>query len=96
MDAIERASADSEGEEAALLDNFGDEQPLPTSSDGTLEAIRGMENKMVDTLQNFAETLTTSLNDVHVVRRMMKAVRRQILMAHLPKGKMNHNPGQNY
>ena len=69
MDAIERACADSEGEVAALLDNSGDEQPPTTSRDGTLEAIRGMENKMVDTLRNFAETLTTRLSNLAPKRR---------------------------
>ena len=69
MDAIEKVATDSEGDEAGLLDNSGDEQPPNTSHDGTLEAIRGMETKMVDTLRNFAETLTTSIGRLAPKRR---------------------------
>ena len=54
MDVIEKAATDSEGDEADLPDNSGDEQPPNT----------GMGNKMVDTLQNFAETLTTRLGNL--------------------------------
>ena len=51
MDAIGKTTADSDkGDEAALLDNSGDERPLNKSRDGILEDIRGMENKMVDAL----------------------------------------------
>ena len=69
MDAIEKVATDSEGDEAGLLDNSGDEQPPNTPRDGTLEAIRGMETKMVDTLRNFAETLTTSIGRLAPKRR---------------------------
>ena len=59
MDVIEKAATDSEGDEADLPDNSGDEQPPNT----------GMGNKMVDTLQNFAETLTTRLGNLAPKRR---------------------------
>ena len=69
MGAIEKVATDSEGDEAGLLDNSGDEQPPNTSRDGTLEAIHAMETKMVDTLRNFAETLTTSIGRLAPKRR---------------------------
>ena len=57
------------GDEAALLDNYGDEQPPNKSRDGILEDIRGMQNKMVDTLRTFTETLTARLSNFAPKRR---------------------------